>query len=270
MILSLDIVYEDSQLLVINKPSGMVVNRSETVKSETIQDWVEKGWPMADKRCPPAMLRQAKRAGKIEKTSEFAKRSGIVHRLDRDTSGLLIIAKNTEAFSELQRQFKEREIEKRYLALVSGEVKPEKGKIEAPITRNPFNREKFGVFLGGRQATTEYTVLGYYRVRDSKNKEIVSLVDVFPKTGRTHQIRVHFKHLNYSLVSDKIYAGRRQLQKDLKWCPRLFLHAYYLKFKQPKTGKELTLKIGLAEDLSRVLKKLEGNKGEKEKKGEKR
>lgn len=253
--LPIEIIFEDNDLFVINKPAGLVVNRAETVKGGTVQDWVQE-W--------------RKRGGDVilnDEKTDFYQRNGIIHRLDKDTSGLLIIAKNTKAFSELQRQFKEREIEKRYLALVHGDVKSEIGKIEAPVTRNPFNRKKFGVFLGGRPSVTEYRVLNRFEVKGLKDKEIVNLVDVCPKTGRTHQIRVHFKYINHPLVSDEIYTGRKQLKKDLQWCPRLFLHAYYLKFKQPKTGKELVLKIDLPDDLNRVLKTLEGKMEEKGNRG---
>lgn len=236
------IVYQDDDLLVIEKPAGIIVNRSETVKEETIQDWVETKIKMVDE--------------KIEKKSDFLKRSGIVHRLDKETSGLLIIAKNENTFIELQRQFKERKVEKRYLALVHGEVKPKEGKIEASLTRNPFDRKKFGVFLGGKEAVTEYRVLRYYETNIQKEKRYFTLVEVFPKTGRTHQIRVHFKYIGYPVVGDEVYAGRKTARFDRKWCPRLFLHAYYLKFVQPETKKEIALEINLPDDLKTILNRL--------------
>lgn len=245
MRLIIKVIYEDNDILVIDKPTDIVVNRAESVKNKTIQDWVE---------IKISRYQDTKEIREREK--DFNKRAGIVHRLDRETSGLLIIAKNEESFLELQRQFKDREIEKKYLALAHGKIEPEEGKIEAPIERNPFNRKKFGVFLGGREAVTEYKVLKEYEIKTKKGKESFTLVEVTPKTGRTHQIRVHFKYLGHPLVADETYAGRKVARDDRKWCPRLFLHACYLKFKQPKTKKEITLRSDLPEDLLITIKSL--------------
>lgn len=273
------IIYEDNDLLVIDKPAGMVVNRAETVKRETVQDWVETKIKMKNKQ---SLISRKLENEKIKKESDFLNRSGIVHRLDKETSGLLIIAKNEESFYELQRQFKEREVEKKYLTLVHGKVSPEKGKIEAPINRNPFDRKKFGVFLGGREAVTEYRVAGYYQksqtgchaefisaspkdkgipkqVRndsESREKEFFTLVEVSPKTGRTHQIRVHFKYIGHPVVADEIYAGRKTSRDDRQWCPRLFLHASYLRFRQPKNKLKIKLESPLKQDLNLVLSNL--------------
>lgn len=266
MKLSPKIIYEDNDLLVIDKPAGVVVNRAETVKEETIQDWAENKLRI---KSPFFKLRASEKL-KIKNNSDFYNRGGIVHRLDKETSGLLIIAKNKAAFWELQRQFKDREVEKKYLTLVHGEVKPTEGKIEALIKRNPFNRKKFGVFLGGREAVTEYKIRRYYlpikilpcrqaglvdvfNTKIQKRKEKLTLVEVFPRTGRTHQIRVHFKYLGHPVVSDENYAGRKTARDDRKFCPRLFLHAFYLKFKQPMTKKELIFELELPEDLQTVL-----------------
>jgi 23S rRNA pseudouridine1911/1915/1917 synthase len=190
------ILFEDDDLIIIDKASGIVVNRAETQKGETIEDWA------------------AEKVAGVE-------RSGIVHRLDKDTSGLLVIAKTTEVWEKLKAQFKNREVVKKYLALVHGKLYPKMATVNAPIDRNPFNRMHYGVFPGGREAVTDYKVL--------KEFKEFSFVELTPHTGRTHQLRVHLKYINHPIVSDPIYGGRKNYQNDLKFCPRLFLHATYLK-----------------------------------------
>ncbi|MCG2691574.1 pseudouridine synthase, partial [Microgenomates group bacterium] len=130
--------------------------------------------------------------------------------------------------------------------LVHGLVVPKEGRINLPISRNPFNRQRFGVFIGGREAETEYRVLNYYHL----GLEKFSLVEVKPKTGRTHQIRVHFKQLGFPLVADEWYSGRKTSKKDRVWCPRLFLQAIAIEINQQ------VFKTSLAVDLQRVLDKL--------------
>ncbi len=213
------IIFENHQILVLDKPSGMVVNRAETTKKEqTIQDWLEKNFQFPIFNFPKL-------------------RSGIVHRLDRKTSGLLLVAKTPKAFAYLQAQFKERRVEKKYFALVHGKVQPAKGVIRVPIGRNPFDRKKFGIFLGGRDAETAYKVLKI----SQKEGNYYSLLEVRPKTGRTHQIRVHLKYLGYSVVGDEFYAGRKTSRADKEWCPRLFLHAFYLRFFHPTKKRMIEL-----------------------------
>lgn len=238
----IQIVYEDKALIIINKPPGVVVNRAETAKQETIQDWVE------DKLKIPFLDTATRNSRDQKLEEEFVRRSGIIHRLDKETSGLLMIAKSPEAFEFYQKQFKSREIVKKYYALVHGRVSPPQGVINAPIGRNPFNREKFGVFPGGREAVTKYRVIKYI-----KTPLMASLLDITPQTGRTHQIRVHLAHLSHPVVSDNKYAGRKQLREDVKQCPRMFLHAYYLKFALIN-GKPQEVQIPLAEDLKKTLK----------------
>ena len=244
------ILYEDEFLLVLNKPAGWVVNRSETIKEETLQDWIENNLKL-----------------KIENLKSY--RSGIVHRLDKDTSGVLVVAKTPEVFENLQKQFKERMVKKRYLVLVHGRIQPSEGIIRAPIARSPFDRKKFGVFLGGREAETKYKTISnlkpaclpvdrYGRTGRSKNsKEEFSLLEVEPKTGRTHQIRVHLKYLGYPVVADEFYAGRKTYRADKLWCPRQFLHASELSFIHPQTGKRVKFSAPLPLDLKKALEYLE-------------
>lgn len=224
------IIFEDRWLLAVNKPAGMVVNRAETTKRMvTLQDWLEK-----------------------KKRGQTIERNGIVHRLDKETSGVLVVAKTAEVMKALQQQFKDRQVKKTYLCLVHGQVKPRKGKIKAPISRNPFNRKRFGVFLGGRAAETEYQVMEELRYKG----EELSLVKIWPKTGRTHQIRVHMKHIGHALVADELYAGRKTSRKDRLWCPRLFLQAGSLELIHPVLKQKKRFEAELAVELEAVLKRM--------------
>lgn len=223
------IVFEDQDLLIINKPPFIVVNRAETQKDKTLQDQI-KGYL------------------KFEGDG-IGGRAGIVHRLDKETSGLLVVAKTLSAFEKLQQNFKKREVEKKYLALVHGQVKVEEGVVEAPIGRNPKNRMKFAVVASGKAALTQFKVKKVY-----KN---YTMLEIYPKTGRTHQVRVHLAALGHPVVSDDLYAGRKRGRQDKKWCPRLFLHAAELKFKHPRTGKALVFKAVWPNDLREGLSRLD-------------
>lgn len=223
------IIFEDNDLLVVDKPAGMVVNRAKTTKGQlTLQDWL------------------------VQERKILVDRAGIVHRLDKETSGVLIVAKSEPVKQSLQAQFKSRLVKKTYWCLVHGLVVPKEGRINLPISRNPFNRQRFGVFIGGREAETDYQVLSYYH----RLTEKFSLVEVKPKTGRTHQIRVHFKQLGFPLVGDEWYGGRKTSKKDRVWCPRLFLQAMSIELNHPQSFKKLELRTSLAVDLQRVLDKL--------------
>lgn len=233
------VLYEDNYILVLDKPAGWVTNKSDTaINVPTVQEWVEERYEFG-------------RLKKVDKESDFIKRSGIVHRIDKDTSGLLLVAKTPDCFLALQRQFKAREVKKRYVALVHGLLPKEEGRseINAPVGRLPWRRDRFGILAGGREAKTFYEVTGNF----TKGEEKYSLLSLFPKTGRTHQIRVHLKYLGYPIVSDPFYAGRKTSRKDQKWCPRLFLHASGITFKHPKTGVELTYESKLPQDLKDSL-----------------
>jgi len=227
------VIFEDDSLLVLNKPAGWVVNDAETVKHNlVVQRWLTDHY-------------------NFETIGDREFRCGIVHRLDKETSGILLIAKTKDAFYELQRQFRERIVEKTYIALVHGEVIPKEGKIEAEVGRLPWRRDRFGVLPGGRDSLTFYKLVTCYV--SPVTKEPFSLVEFYPKTGRTHQIRIHAKYIGHPLVSDDFYAGRKTARKDRKWCPRLFLHAKGIKFLHPVTKKELKFESELATDLQAVL-----------------
>lgn len=199
------IIYEDEAVLVINKPAGMVVNNAQSVKEETVQDWAEK-------------------------------RSGmLVHRLDKETSGVMVIAKTPEALAALQRQFKARQVTKIYVALVYGKLVPATGVIAVPLRRSKQNREKFTVKAGGKSAETEYRVKRYYPG--------YTQVELRPRTGRTHQIRVHLAYMGHPVVGDERYAGQKQSRADRLVEPRHRLEAVVLGFYHPVTGRWMEFKL---------------------------
>lgn len=236
------VIYEDSDILVLDKPAGITVNRSDTTRGEeTVQDWIEKN----------LKLKTPNLKGNEE--TDFYKRSGIVHRIDKETSGILLVAKNIESFEGLQRQFKERLIEKTYLALVHGKVIPEVGEISVPVGRLPWNRKKFGVLAGGREAVTKYKVLSILYLVSGKKEEPMSLLELYPKTGRTHQIRVHLKYFNHPIFADFLYAGRKTARDDRKVLNRVFLHAHKISFTHPVTNKQISLESPLPEELAKII-----------------
>lgn len=221
------IIYEDGEIVVIDKPAGWIVNKSDTTKEKTIQEWHGVG----------------------QGVGEFYDKGGVVHRLDKDTSGVMVLAKTEVAYEGLKKQFLERKTVKKYVALVHGIFKEKEGIISLPVERYG---QKFGIGKDlARTAITEWSVL--------KELENYSLVELMPRTGRTHQLRVHLKHMGHPIVSDPIYGGRKQLKEDLKWCPRLFLHAKYLEFEHPMTGKRVSFETELPEELEKVLDYLDNS-----------
>jgi 23S rRNA pseudouridine1911/1915/1917 synthase len=229
------IIYQDGEVLVLDKPSGWVTNDSSTTLNQnTIQTWI-----------------RTNHKSLITNHLEF--RDGVVHRLDKETSGILVVAKTVEAFTNLQKQFKERKVEKEYMALVHG--KPREtgvGKIDAPVGRLPWRRDRFGVLLGGREAVTYFKIIKVI----SHKSEAYSLLQLQPKTGRTHQIRIHLKHIGHPIVGDEFYAGRKTAKNDRTWCPRLFLHAVKIKFLHPKTFNQVEFESPLPDDLTDILKSI--------------
>jgi len=228
------IIHQDESIFVVNKPSGWITNSASTTSDQPVlQKWLEKNfrYPIANNQ----LLR-----------------SGIVHRLDKETSGILIVAKTKEAFEKLQAEFKGREVEKTYIALVHGKMEGS-GEITAPVGRLPWRRDRFGVLPGGREATTLYKVIKFYPGENGGH----TLVEFNPKTGRTHQIRIHAKYIGHAVVEDEFYAGRKTARNDRKWCPRLFLHAASIKFSHPFSGKEVKFESPLSQDLESSLHALE-------------
>lgn len=225
-------LFEDNDLLVIDKPAGTVVNRAESVKGETVQDWAEEKLKVGEE--------------------DFYRRAGIVHRLDKETSGILLIAKTPAAFAALQRQFKERLVKKTYLALVHGKLVPPVGEIRAPVGRLPWNRERFGIVPGGKEAVTKYKVISNRRVQS----EELTLVELYPETGRTHQIRVHLKYINHPIVGDYLYAGRKVSRADRTWAPRVMLHASKITFRHPTSDVLTSVEAPLPRDMRAIISRV--------------
>lgn len=242
------ILYEDSDILVLDKPAGVIVNKSDTTKGEkTVQDWVEEYLKITNIK---------KSLGFRDSDLEFSSRAGIVHRLDKETSGILLVAKNPDLFGTLQAQFKERKVQKKYIALVHGKLSLAKGEIKVSVGRLPWNRKRFGVVAGGREAVTKYRVLSVKYLVSGKERKPLTLLELYPETGRTHQIRVHLKYINHPVFADPFYAGRKTSRNDRKLLSRMFLHASKISFNSPKTGDLVSFESPLPEELKHFLQTL--------------
>lgn len=240
--IDLPVIFEDESLVVINKPPGIVVNRAQSVTDETVQDWAAARYGSLFPQNP-----------QTEEEHAFVERAGVVHRIDKETSGCLILAKTVDAFVRMQQQFKERDIDKTYLAIAHGDIVPHDGEIHAPVGRLPWNRERFGILPGGKDAVTEYRVEQVWKAKHGKLEEMFSFVELHPKTGRTHQIRVHLKYINHPILGDWQYAGRKTARADRLWAPRVMLHAKHIRFTHPLTGAELAIDAPIPDDMKRCL-----------------
>lgn len=231
------VIFQDENFVVINKPSGMIVNNADTARDEyTVQDWILENFKLQTSN------------ENIEKDSEFEKRGGIVHRLDKETSGALIVALNSYSFDLIQKEFKDKIVKKEYLALVHGKLVSE-GEINVPIGRLPWNRMRFGVIPQGRESYTKFKTLSHKKLIDGRNNEELSLVEVYPQTGRTHQIRVHMQYAGHPIYADRLYAGRKTFARDRKHLNRHFLHASKISFISPTTDKKVTFLAPLTSEL---------------------
>lgn len=252
--MNLKVLFQDDFLIIVDKPPGLVTDPNSTQTADSLADIIQRDYGV-----------------KLE-------RGGVVHRLDKDTSGLLIIAKTQSALDHLQTQFKERTVKKEYLCLVHGAV-AEELTVDGAIARNPDNREKFIVSEPGsfsfdlakpakttfkpekQLAMAEETI---HQIFEEFNKiqirklstihySLFTLLRAFPETGRTHQIRVHLKSIGFPIVSDEKYGGRKVVRLDRRWCPRQFLHAAKIEFNHPTTNQRLTFESPLPEDLQKAL-----------------
>jgi 23S rRNA pseudouridine1911/1915/1917 synthase len=214
------VVYQDESVVVIDKPAGLAVHPGPGHPDMTLVNAL-----LA--MCPDIQGI----GGEI--------RPGIVHRLDKDTSGLMMVAKTHQAHNDLSAQIKARQVTKGYLALVEGSLKSTEGKVDAPVGRHPRRRTRMAVVVGGKEARTNYKVRQELRGH--------SLVELYLETGRTHQIRVHMAHLGHPLVGDTTYGHASHL------VDRHFLHAFHLGFKHPITGESLDFKIDLPPDLTPAI-----------------
>ena len=247
--LSLNIVYEDEHLMVINKPAGMVVHPGSGNYSGTLLNGI-------------AYYLQQKNPGITEETLP---RFGLVHRIDKNTSGLLVLAKTDKAMSHLAKQFFDHTVKRQYLALVWGDFEEESGTIRAHVGRNQRFRKLFEAYPEGehgKDAITHYTVL--------ERMNYVTLVQCVLETGRTHQIRVHMKHIGHPLFNDDFYGGDKIVKGTIysKYkqfvdncfhiCPRQALHARTLGFVHPATGEELHFEAAVQEDMATDIEKWRG------------
>ena len=224
----LDIRYEDDDIILVNKPAGMVVHPSVGNETGTLVNAILY-------HCPDL------------EGIDFTLRPGIVHRLDKDTSGLIVVAKNDQALRYMQAQFKERTIKKRYVALVEGKITPEAALIDAPLGRDPKQRKKMAVIPPNSSATSRESQTKYETAVSYNN---FTLVNCYPITGRTHQIRVHLAYAGYPIVSDHIYGRRKASFPQLK---RHFLHAAQITFKRPSDGEEMTFTSELPPELQAII-----------------
>jgi 23S rRNA pseudouridine1911/1915/1917 synthase len=279
----LDILYEDDDLLVINKPAGMVVHPAAGHREGTLVNAILAHCPHLNiggdatsrgKRNTDGMASSPRDVASVE-------RPGIVHRLDSETSGIIVVAKNDAALRDVQAQFKSRRVHKTYLALVEGIVKPPRGKIDAPIGRDPKHRQKMAVVTRGerREATTVYRTLARLPSNEllgsagpsplkragaqsasadlnldrrriySAARDAYTLLEVEPQTGRTHQIRVHLAFLGFPVVGDAVYGKK----KNALGLTRQFLHAWKIAFTLPRDGRAVSFVAPLPEDLREVL-----------------
>jgi 23S rRNA pseudouridine1911/1915/1917 synthase len=229
----LEMVYEDDELIVVNKPAGIVVHPAAGVASGTLANAL--AFHFQDLS-----------------TSGGSVRPGIVHRLDKGTSGLMVVAKTDSAHEDLADQFRDREVFKSYVALVHGQIEKRTGQIDQPIARDRGNRTRMAVVRGGRPS------LSIYRVR--KRFERFTLVNVELKTGRTHQIRVHMAWLKHPVVGDEAYGSGRdktvpdhQIRSAIAKLGRQFLHAEQLGFRHPRTKEEMRFTAPLPSELQAVL-----------------
>jgi len=229
-------LFENDEVLVIDKPAGLVVHSDGRTDERTLCDWILENYPEMENVGEPLVLQDG----------TTIKRPGIVHRLDRETSGVLVVAKSQESFLNLKQQFKDKKIKKIYNTFVWGEVKNDEGVIDRPIGRSGKDFRQWSAQRGARgtlrEAITEYKVL-------QKNKDF-SFLEINLQTGRTHQIRVHLKAINHPVVGDKLYAPKREYALDFE---RVALHAFSVEFSL-LNGEKTKVEAPLPEDFQEALK----------------
>ena len=240
--IKLDVLYEDEDVIAINKRAGMVVHPAAGNQSGTLVN---------------AVLAYSPDISDVGDEQ----RPGIVHRLDKETSGVMLVAKTNEAYRTLQAQFKTRTIKKTYLALCVGRVLPTHGRVNKPIARDSSNHQRMAVVLGGRESITEYLVNEIFELSARlmlvgatiEKNNAYSLVRAMPQTGRTHQIRVHLASLGFPVVGDELYGATRHDPLSKVLAPRHLLHASELQFDLPSSGHPLRLYAPMPADMQAVI-----------------
>lgn len=236
--MNIPILFENDDFLIVNKPAGLMVHGDGKITEPTLVDWILEEHPYIEG---------------VGEDMKDIKRPGIVHRLDKDTSGVLVIAKTQESFEYLKKQFQDRKIQKTYNAIVYGWPKNDTGTIDEPIGRS---RKNFRMWLSGRgnrgtlrEAVTDYKILKRFEVESEK----YSYIELHPKTGRTHQIRVHLKYLNHPIVADVLYAGKRAEKLPNLGFDRQALHARKISF-IGLAGVKAAVEAPLPDDFTNILK----------------
>lgn len=236
--MKIEVLYEDKDIVAINKPAGLVVHSDGKTVEPAVTDWVLATYPKAKNVGEPIEM----------KDGRVIERPGIVHRLDRGTSGVLLIAKTKKGHKILKEQFQTQQIQKKYYALVHGDMKEPWGTIDKEIGRSPTDFRRYSAGRGARgemrQAETWWTLVGF--------KDGYSFVEIVPKTGRTHQIRVHFKSIQHPVASDMLYAKEKGMTLGFK---RTALHAYSVSF-LTTDGKKITVTAPLPKDFTDALDEL--------------
>ncbi|MCL4504921.1 MAG: RluA family pseudouridine synthase, partial [Chloroflexi bacterium] len=243
--IALNILYEDEDVIAVDKPAGMVVHPGAGIAAGTLAN---------------AILAHAPQVATVGDSL----RPGIVHRLDKETSGIVLLAKTQDAYVALQRQFKARAIKKVYLALCVGDVQPPRGVIKKPIGRDPARRQRMAIVVGGRESVTQYAIAEVYAIAQPRTVEgfegltlqkgaRYSFIQVRPATGRTHQIRVHLASIGFPVVGDAVYGATRRDPLSRAIAPRHLLHASELSFDLPASGQTVHLVAPMPADMRRVI-----------------
>ncbi|MBC7795969.1 MAG: RluA family pseudouridine synthase [Pyrinomonadaceae bacterium] len=241
----LDVIFEDETLIVINKPAGIIIHPGAGNQNGTLANALAYHFNLTD-------LTLENVDGELSRIEKIKSKIGIVHRLDKETSGLIVVAKNERAHENLAKQFRQREVYKSYIALAHGATRAEYGTIDAQITRDRTNRLRMAISKTGR------TSLSLWKVR--RRFERFTLLDVNIKTGRTHQIRVHLASIKHPVVGDEVYNGGRdktipdvKIRTAIAHLNRFFLHAERLNFKHPRTGEMMEFTAPLPKELLELL-----------------
>jgi len=259
--LDIKVLYEDDNVLVIDKPAGLMTHGDGRNSEPTLADWIIEKYPEMKEVGEPFVKGES--VGSVQDIyvgrdivpKQVIYRPGIVHRLDKDTSGVMIIAKNQKSYLYLKEQFVDREIEKKYLALVYDNFKNDEGQVDRPIGKSPkdFRLRSAASNAKGklREAVTDYKVIERFLVRDKVGDDF-SLLEVSPKTGRTHQIRVHMKETSHPVVCDHLYSASKKCPEGIS---RQMLHAHSLGLKLPD-GEEKMFVAEMPTDMARFLESL--------------